>query len=50
MLQSDIRELAVHNFLPNLFTVDYLKWVLLNCSAVIRVGTQLTEMKLSLKY
>jgi len=40
MLQFDIRQLAVRYFLPNLFTVDYPKCVLLNCSAGIRVRTQ----------
>ena len=40
MLQFDLRQRVVRHFLPNLFTVDYLKCVLLNCSAGIRVGTQ----------
>jgi len=40
MLQFDIWQLAANHFLPNLFTVDYLKCVLLNCSAEIRVRTQ----------
>ena len=31
MLQFDIWQLAVRHFLPKLFTVDYLKCVLLNC-------------------
>jgi len=37
MLQFDIRHLAVCHFLSSLFTVDYMKCVLLNCSAGIRV-------------
>jgi len=40
MLQFDIWEFAVRHFLQNLFTVDYLKCVLLNYSAGIRVRTQ----------
>ena len=43
MLQSDIWQLAVYHFLPKMFTVDYLKCVLLNCSAGIRVRTQERE-------
>jgi len=41
MLQFDILQLPVRHFLPNLFTGDYPKCVLLNCSAgIIRVSTQ----------
>jgi len=40
MLQFDIWQLGVSHFLPKLFTVDYLKCVLLHCSAGISVRTQ----------
>jgi len=40
MLQFDIWQLAVRHFLPKLFTLGYLKCVLSNCSAGIRVRTQ----------
>jgi len=40
MLQFDIWQLVVCHFLPKLFTVDYLKCILLNCLAGIRVRTQ----------
>jgi len=40
MLQCDIWQLAVCHFLPKLFTVDYLKYILLNCSPGIRVRAQ----------
>jgi len=40
MLQFDILQLAVRHFLPKLFTVDYLKCILSNCSAGIRARTQ----------
>jgi len=40
MLQFDIWQLTVRHFLPKMFTVDYLKCVLLNCWAAIRVRTQ----------
>jgi len=40
MLQFGIWQLAVRHFLPKLFTFDYLKCVLLNCLAEIRVRTQ----------
>jgi len=40
MLQFDVWQLAIRYFLPKLFTVDYLKCVLLNCLAGIRVRRQ----------
>ena len=40
MLRFDIFQLALRHFVPKLFTVDYLKCVLLNSSAGIRVRAQ----------
>ena len=42
MLQFDIWQLALCHFIPKLFTVDYLKCVLLNCLVGIRVREQYT--------
>ena len=38
MLQFGVWQIAVRHFLPKLFTVDYLKCVLLNCSLASHSG------------
>ena len=50
MLQFNIWQFAVPHFLPKLFTVDYLKCILLNCLAGIRVrANKDSDITLSLK-